>query len=63
MERVSKSRYNPKAAESQALEIILMMIREQTKVEEKNLTPFWNSVNHSADVERHFQIPIFLISY
>jgi hypothetical protein len=40
MKRVSKSRYNPKNAESQALEIILMMIREQTKVEEKNPTPF-----------------------
>lgn len=70
MERVSKSRYNPKAAESQALEIIQimgMMICEETKVEEKNLTPFWNSANYSADravdVQRHFQIPIFFISY
>jgi hypothetical protein len=51
MEIVSKSRYNPKAAESQALEIILMMIREQTEVED------------SSDVKRHFQIQIFLIFY
>ena len=51
MEIVSKSRYNPKAAESQALEIILMMIQEETEVED------------SSDVERHFQIQIFLIFY
>jgi hypothetical protein len=63
MERISTSRYNLKAAESQALEIILMMIRKQTKVEDKNLTPFWNSVNYFADVERHFQIQMLLMYY